>query len=80
MKFVIEVEEVEVFTQEFKGDEDFIEEVEEYIDEVKEVVQEVDNPQRMQCLQNWLVPTLNSPKRYEFDIMCYRFWLDVIFV
>ena len=47
--------------------EDFIEEVEEveeHIEEVKEVIEEVKNPQKMQCLQNWLVPTLTSPKIY----------------
>ena len=57
-----------------------VEEVEEYTEEFREVIEEVENPQRMQCLQNWSIPTLTSPKIYEFDIMCYRFWLDTIFV
>ena len=59
---------------------EFIEEVEEYIEEVNEVIEEVEHPQRMQFLQNWSVSTLTSPEIYEFDIMCYRVWLDAIFV
>ena len=64
---------VEEFTEE-------VEEVEEVTEEFKEVVKEVYNPQRTQFLQNQTVPTLTSPKIYEFDIMCYRVWLEAIFV